>query len=79
MVTNPIDYVEHMAKAGASGFTFHVEVAKGILAPFQTILIFYGFDLNCLFQRIGNNLSAGMRPAVALKPVTPVELVYPLV
>ncbi|CAH8255987.1 unnamed protein product [Arabidopsis lyrata] len=28
MVTNPMDYVDQMAKAGASGFTLHVEVAK---------------------------------------------------
>lgn len=28
MVTNPVDYVDEFVKAGASGFTFHVEVAK---------------------------------------------------
>ncbi|PON61335.1 Ribulose-phosphate 3-epimerase-like [Parasponia andersonii] len=28
MVTNPLDYVEPLANAGASGFTFHAEVSK---------------------------------------------------
>ncbi|MQL68869.1 hypothetical protein Taro_001150 [Colocasia esculenta] len=41
MVTNPLDYVEPLAKAGASGFTFHVEVAKGVEHenPVEMVLI----------------------------------------
>jgi len=62
MVTNPLDYVEPFAKAGASGFTFHVEAAKD--------------NWQDLIKIIRN---AGMRPAVALKPGTPIDTVYPLV
>ncbi|CAH2048130.1 unnamed protein product, partial [Thlaspi arvense] len=62
MVTNPMDYVEQMGKAGASGFTFHVEVAK---ENWQEL--------------VSKIKSAGMIPAVALKPGTPVEEIFPLV
>eukprot|EP00252_Welwitschia_mirabilis_P012343 TRINITY_DN27364_c0_g1_i2.p1 TRINITY_DN27364_c0_g1~~TRINITY_DN27364_c0_g1_i2.p1 ORF type:complete len:233 (+),score=54.67 TRINITY_DN27364_c0_g1_i2:246-944(+) len=62
MVTNPIDYVEPLGKAGASGFTFHIEVAEDRWQD--------------LIKKIK---SYGMRPAVALKPKTAVETVYPLV
>jgi ribulose-phosphate 3-epimerase len=62
MVTNPLDYVDELVKAGASGFTFHVEVAQD--------------NWQELVRRIK---AGGMRAAVALKPGTPVEVVFPLV
>ena len=90
MVTNPLDYVEPLGKAGASGFTFHVEVSKGELWYRSYFLLFglYGIFIcsKCdiafsenwqeLVERIR---SKGMRPGVALKPGTPIEEVYPLV
>lgn len=85
MVTNPMDYVEQMGKAGASGFTFHVEVAKGKLLIFITLHKMYLNDIWLLLfsenwqELVRKVKSAGMRPGVALKPGTPVEEVYPLV
>jgi hypothetical protein len=39
MVTNPLDYVDELVKAGASGFTFHVEVAQGVSSSTQVLEI----------------------------------------
>ncbi len=39
MVTNPLDYVDELVKAGASGFTFHVEVAQGVSSCTQVLEI----------------------------------------
>lgn len=66
MVTNPLDYVDAFGKAGASGFTFHVEVSKGgvfmLFGLHRLFLGIYVLDLlkigkNCSFaQIIGKNL-----------------------
>ncbi|KAL1077383.1 hypothetical protein V6Z11_D10G091800 [Gossypium hirsutum] len=69
MVTNPIDYVEPLGKAGASGFTFHVEGFDYTVLPFAE-------NWQELIQKIK---SKAMRPGVALKPGTLIEEVYPLV
>jgi ribulose-phosphate 3-epimerase len=64
MVTNPLDYVEPLGKAGASGFTFHIETSK-VADNWKEL--------------IQNIKSHGMKPGVAIKPGTSVEEVYPLV
>lgn len=63
MVTNPSDYVEPMAKAGANMFTFHEEACDGAAA-------------NALCEKIR---AAGMHVGVAIKPATEAEAVFALV
>jgi ribulose-phosphate 3-epimerase len=62
MVTNPLDYVEPLAKAGASSFTFHLEATRDHWK-----------------ELVKSIKASGMKAAVALKPGTPIEEVYPLV
>eukprot|EP00850_Spirogloea_muscicola_P009484 SM000053S17441 [mRNA] locus=s53:381109:382676:- [translate_table: standard] len=61
MVTNPRDYVEPLAAAGASSFTFHLEAVQDDWRELVTAIH-----------------TAGMKAAVAIKPGTPVDDVYPL-
>lgn len=58
MVTNPAQWLEPFARAGASGFTFHLESALPAGgAPALAAAV----------------AAAGMRPGIAVKPGTPVE------
>ncbi|CAJ1791462.1 unnamed protein product [Sphenostylis stenocarpa] len=60
MVTNPLDYVEPLAKAGASGFTFHVETSKN--------------DWKELIQRIkshGMRPGVSLKPGTPIEEVFP--------
>jgi len=66
MVTNPQDYVQPFAKAGASMFTFHVE-APDVADPAA---------LKALVAAVK---AAGMRCGLALKPGTPADAVFPYV
>jgi ribulose-phosphate 3-epimerase len=63
MVTDPGQYVESFAKAGASNLTFHVEVHEGE-------------EAQRLARRVR---AAGCTVGLAINPPTPVERILPLV
>ena len=64
MVTNPGDYVEPMAKAGANMFTYHAETTKTAGEAAE------------LCRKIR---ASGMHVGVAIKPATKAEVVFGLV
>ncbi len=59
MITDPVDYVEAFAKAGADVITFHLEADSDVEATIAAIR------------------AAGAKPALAIKPKTPAEAVFP--
>ncbi len=59
MITDPLDYVEAFAKAGADVITFHLEADSDVAATIAAIR------------------AAGAKPALAIKPKTPAEAVFP--
>jgi len=63
MVSRPAQWVDDFAKAGASGYTFHIESMGE------------GDDAMELVSKIK---AAGMKAAVAIKPHTPVTAILPL-
>ncbi|TKY63085.1 Ribulose-phosphate 3-epimerase, cytoplasmic isoform [Spatholobus suberectus] len=66
MVTNPLDYVEPLAKAGASGFTFHVEISKN--------------NWKELVQRIkshGMKPGVALKPGTPIGEVYPLVCIFP--
>lgn len=62
--SNPAGLVEGLAKAKASSVTFHMEAM--------------GNDVTAAAELAARIRSLGMRAAVALKPGTPIETVFPL-
>jgi hypothetical protein len=52
MVTNPLDYVDELVKASASGFTFHVEVAQGVSSSIQVLKMQQKLRICRVFQGI---------------------------
>jgi ribulose-phosphate 3-epimerase len=66
-VLNPQNYVDDMAAAGASQFTFHIEAT--------------GVDFSCekAAEIAAKVKSKGMMAGIALAPETPAEAVFPLV
>eukprot|EP01104_Vermistella_antarctica_P016181 TRINITY_DN5477_c0_g1_i1.p1 TRINITY_DN5477_c0_g1~~TRINITY_DN5477_c0_g1_i1.p1 ORF type:complete len:230 (+),score=53.56 TRINITY_DN5477_c0_g1_i1:107-796(+) len=64
MVSNPGQWVDDFAKAGASGYTFHIEAVKDETEARELVKRVHG---------------AGMDVGIALKPNTPVDAVLGLV
>ncbi|ANB13256.1 ribulose-phosphate 3-epimerase RPE1 [Sugiyamaella lignohabitans] len=64
MVSNPLQWIDDMAAAGGNSYTFHYEAC---------------LEQNNHEEVIKKIRESGMKVGMAIRPKTPVEVVYPLV
>ena len=72
MVTDPVDFIQSFADAGADHFTFHVEPALGIMKSRDEISAPPHYDVRDVAERVR---TAGMSAGLAINPPTPVEAI----
>ena len=77
MVNKPLDYVPLLAKAGASGFTFHLDATSAPRAA-QRHRAAHSPPPGEPAEVARAAREAGMRVGLALSPGTPAEAVFPL-
>lgn len=74
MVTDPIDYIQSFADAGADHFTFHIEPALGIMRSKGEVVSPPHYDVRDVAERVR---TAGMTVGLAINPPTPIEAIEP--
>lgn len=74
MVTDPAQYIEGFADAGADHFTFHIEPAIDRHAGAGDSPLSRGYDPRAVAERVR---AAGMSAGLAINPPTPVEWAEP--
>ncbi|MCB9837863.1 MAG: ribulose-phosphate 3-epimerase [Phycisphaeraceae bacterium] len=75
MVTDPQDFIQPFADAGADHFTFHIEPALGIMKSKGEPTAPPHYDVRDIAERVR---TAGMTAGLAINPPTPVEAIEPL-
>ena len=65
MVSNPLQWVEDFAKAGASSYTFHIEACLAASPPIDPM------ELIAAIHRHGMKAAVALKPATSLTPILP--------
>lgn len=73
MVTDPEQYIDPFADAGADSLTFHIEPVLDRHAGTGRAPLSEGYDVRAVVERIR---ARGMAPGLAVNPPTPVETIF---
>lgn len=74
MVTDPLDFIQSFADAGADHFTFHLEPALGIMQSKGQVTAPPRYDVRDVAERVR---ASGMSAGLAINPPTPIEAIEP--